>query len=345
MPRPIKGPHLVPIRKRGWSRAVYYIRWTDSGRSRERSTGESDFARAEEKFAQWLIERCHDNRVGPGRPDEIRIVDALAAYAEEHAPRTAAPQRIGYAMTRLIDWWGDRAVSAIRPETCRRYWRERGAADGTVRRELGVLRAAINHAGKEGRLTPVPYVWTPPKPPGRDRWLTRSEAAALLRAAIREPKVRLYLPIFIVLAFSTGARKEAILSLRWSQIDLIRNRINFSPPGRAQTTKRRPVVPIPRRLAWFLHKAQERATCPFVVHHNGKRLGDIKKGFAAACARGGIEGVSPHTLRHTAGTWMAQRGVDLWQIAGFLGHTHERTTELYGHHHPDFLEQARAALD
>ena len=37
--------------------------------------------------------------------------------------------------------------------------------------------------------------------------------------------------------------KEAILSLRWSQVDLKAGLINFNPPGRQQTNKRRPRVP------------------------------------------------------------------------------------------------------
>src|SRR5262249_16414891 len=54
---------------------------------------------------------------------------------------------------------------------------------------------------------------------------------------------------------------------------------------------------------------------------------------------------TPNTLRHTAGTWMAQAGVDLWKVAGWLGHSIERTTELYAHHHPNYLEEGSAALE
>jgi integrase len=157
--------------------------------------------------------------------------------------------------------------------------------------------------------------------------------------------VRLYLPLFILVGLYTGARKQAILTLRWTQVDLVRGRIDFNPSGRRQTSKRRPIIPIPRRLAWFLRMAHQRAASPYVIHRDGEPLGDVKKGFAAACRRAGLEEVSPHTLRHTAGTWMAQRGVSLWEIGGYLGHNHECTTELYGHHHPDYLESARAALD
>jgi integrase len=98
-------------------------------------------------------------------------------------------------------------------------------------------------------------------------------------------------------------------------------------------------------LWWFLRKAHARAASPFVLHHNGDRLANIKRSFTTACRRAGLDDVTPHTLRHTAGTWMAQRGVDLWQVAGYLGLTHQLTTDIYLHHHPDFLEDARAALD
>ncbi len=42
---------------------------------------------------------------------------------------------------------------------------------------------------------------------------------------------------------------------------------------------------------------------------------------------------------------MAKCGVGLWEIGSYLGHSYQRTTELNGHHHPDYLERARAALD
>jgi integrase len=60
---------------------------------------------------------------------------------------------------------------------------------------------------------PSPFIC--PKAPSRvTAGLTRDEVAALLRAALREPRVRLYLPLFVLIAVYTGARKEAILSLR-----------------------------------------------------------------------------------------------------------------------------------
>ncbi len=351
MPRKNRGAYLNYVSKRN----VYYIQWYEFGCKRQRSTGTADRGEAEKALAAFITERGRVvTPAGPRGPGEYPIADALSLYAEEHAPTTADPARIGYAIEALLPYWGNSMVSAITQETCRAYVRERNRSDGTTRKELGALRAALNFAHRYGRLTNVPYVFLPAKPDGKQRWLTRGtggEAAKLLHAAIRtRSDTRLYLPLFIVIALYTGARKEAILSLRWPQVDLDRGRIDFNPPGRKRTSKGRPALPIPDRLMTFLRLARRRGTdLGYVVHRDGQRIkdiGDARSGsFGRACKAAGLTDVTPHTLRHTCGTWMAQDGVDLWQIAGWLGQSHARTTELYAHHSPEFLSAARRAAD
>ncbi|WP_240969433.1 tyrosine-type recombinase/integrase [Sneathiella limimaris] len=339
MPRPNRGPYLVFLKKR----KKYYIRWSERGQTRERSTGTADQFEAQEELGKFI--KSIRQHFGPLPPEKYMIVDAIENYVDEHAVNTTCPERIGYAVDALLKYWGNNKVSDITRQTCEAYQTFRQKSDSTVRRELGVLRAAINHDHKMGRVTRSPFVWLPPKPAGKDRWLTKKEAAALLWAAKSEPKVRLYLPLFIMLGLYTGARKEAILSLRWPQVNLEARRIDLNPPGRMQTSKRRPVLPIPGRLMVALKHARSRGhDLGYVVHKDGERLGDIKKSFATAARNAGLENVTPHTLRHTSGTWMAQAGVPLFQIAGWLGHSNERTTALYSHHHADYLSDAMRAF-
>jgi integrase len=205
---------------------------------------------------------------------------------------------------------------------------------------LGVLRAAINYAHKSGRITRPVAVELPERPEPRDRWLTRTEAAHLICAA-RTAQARLYMPLFILLGLYTGRRKEAILSLRWPQVDLEAGRIDFEVAGRRRTNKKRGVIQIPPRLLPHLRRARKRGTdLGYVLHINGECIKDIKKGFAAACKRAGLEGVSPHTLRHTAATWLMQAGTDVWQASGFLSMSMETLQRVYGHHHPDYQREA-----
>ena len=190
MPRRGQGPRLRFLDKRG----VYYVVWSERGRSRERSTGTADREQAEIALADFI--RAKVKKDGPRDPTEVLVTDILADYAEERGPVVATPERIAYAVIPLSEFFEGYTLAHVTPETCRGYveWRER--APGTLRRELGVLRAAIGHAHKNGRVTrPVP-IELPQKPEPRDRWLTRHEAARLLSAACSEPRVRLYLPAF-----------------------------------------------------------------------------------------------------------------------------------------------------
>jgi len=67
----------------------------------------------------------------------------------------------------------------------------------------------------------------------------------------------------------------------------------------------------------------------------------VKTAFETAVGLAGItKRVSPHTLRHTAATWLMQRGADPWQAAGYLGMSLDVLLNTYGHHHPDYLSDA-----
>jgi integrase len=138
------------------------------------------------------------------------------------------------------------------------------------------------------------------------------------------------LPLFILIALYTGRRKEAILSLRWSQVDLDKRWINFEQGRR--TNKRKGRIPIPPRLIPHLRRARRRGTdLGYVIHRDGERIGDLKKGFAAACIRAGLRDVTPHVLKHTANPW---------QAAGFFATSLPTLMRVYGHHHPEHMREA-----
>jgi len=74
----------------------------------------------------------------------------------------------------------------------------------------------------------------------------------------------------------------------------------------------------------------------------------VKTGFGTAVKLSKLsleEGpISPHTLRHTAATWLMQRRADPWQAAGFLGMPLKVLLDTYGHHHPDYMREAATAI-
>ncbi|MFO0271329.1 MAG: tyrosine-type recombinase/integrase [Gemmatimonadota bacterium] len=377
MPRTNHGPRLAlygpdrrngAVPKRNLRTYRWFIVWYEDGRKRERATGAVDRAAAEIELARFIVERAAGQRpAGPRGPDQMTVADALSIYAREYAQTTRSAKRIGYAIDALIDAWGDAPLANIVGRVRRRYRDDRatprerttvirgkevrrtyGVSEATVRRELGVLDAAARYCVAEGYLTHYPdEVWLPEASPARDRWLTRKEAARLIRAARADGRTRHHLPLFILIALYTAQRREAILSLQWAPnttggwVDLDRGIIDFRLPG-AQSSKRRTVIPIPRKLAVILTRVRPR-TGRYVIERNGRRVSDPKKGIAAAGVRAGIGHVHPHMLKHTAITWLVRAGVPLWEIAGWAQTSEQMIREVYGHHAPDQFRRVQEA--
>jgi len=238
---------------------------------------------------------------------------------------------------------GHVSIASINRQIIRKYTEERqalGRSDATVRTELIFLSAALNHVRKEGWIDKAPHIDKPPPPPPRQHVANQKE--------IRRFLDRIDLPhlmLFSLLALHTLSRKMAVLELKWDQVDFQTGLIDFNPKGRTRTIKRRVPVPINKTLRTVLQKAWEGRDTEYVVELNGKPLLDIKKSFATAARRAGIEWLTPHVLRHTGATLMAMEGVAMTQISGIMGDDVATVTKHYLKYHPDYLREATNALD
>jgi integrase len=231
--------------------------------------------------------------------------------------------------------------------------------------------AAINHHAKEGYHRGTVRVSLPPKGEARDRWLTRKEAALLIWQCWRyrerqtvhagTPKGGLvytdrrplrHIARFILIGVYTGTRAGVIATasplaeVGRSYVDLERGIFYRKPIGKRATKKRQTPAPLPPRLLAHMRRWKERnliTTC--FVEFNGKPVASVKKGFKSAVSLAKLpRKVTPHTLRHTAATWLMQRGVPIWEAAGLLGMSPAMLQNTYGHHHPDYLQGAAAAI-
>ncbi len=138
---------------------------------------------------------------------------------------------------------------------------------------------------------------------------------------------------------------SAILELRWDQVDFKHRTINFNRPGREQTNKRRPEVPLNSRASAALEEAARGALTDYVIEWDSKPVKSIKKAIRMA-ARRSSEPCSPHVFRHTAGVWQAQADIPMQKISQYLGHTSTRVTErTYARYSPSFMKDAAAALE
>ncbi len=347
MPQKTKPPRLY-LRK-DEKPAVWIIR--DRGTNLRTGCVEGDIEAAEIRLAEYLASKFVRDRSSRD-PDQQKIGNVLIIYEQERGPVIAGRKELVYQLDALMPFWSERSISDIRGDTCRAYVEARGKVGG-ARRELETLRAAVRHYAKEYGLDGVPLFTMPPKGQPRDRWLTRQEAAALLRAARSgDRRQRRHLERFLLIGLYTGTRAGAILALQWHPntvggwIDLERGVLHRRGSGEAETKKRRPPMKIPPRLLAHLHRwRRQDGALRHVVHFNGGQIASIKKAFRGARNDAGLgQDVVPHILRHTRATWLAQAGVPVWEAAGSLGMTVAQFEKTYGHHHPDFQRQAAEAF-
>lgn len=373
MPSPAKRPRLWlrPARRNTFGRIIKRATWIILDRGKHIATGclESDVANADERLSAYIAAKYAPRRKERDI-EAIDVADVLSIYFKDLGARQANYRKFVHRIDRLADYWSGRMLADVTGTSCRAYAEARGSAGG-ARRDLEDLRAAINHHAKEGFHRGLVRVVLPPKGQPRERWLTRSEAARLLWTCWRAREVQTlhrgplkgervetgkaplrHLARFILIGLYTGTRAGAIATASphretgRSFVDLDRGIFYRLAEGRQATAKRQTPAPIPPRLLAHLRRwyAKGVATAHF-VEWNGKPVKSVKTAFASAVRRAGLEGrISPHSLRHTAATWLMQGGAPMWEAAGFLGMSEATLRRVYGHHHPDFMSGAVKAL-
>jgi integrase len=178
------------------------------------------------------------------------------------------------------------------------------------------------------------------EPRGRVRYLSDDERKNLLKACRKSD----YRPLhfIVVLALSTGMRKEEILSLKWSQVDLTEG---FLLLTKTKNNERRR-VPV-RGLALELLKEHAKIRhlhseflfpgekdspekeCRKVPCLN--RHFDIRKPWQSVLKEAKIEDFCFHDLRHSCASYLAMNGGTLLEIAEVLGHKSLEVVKRYAH--------------
>lgn len=257
----------------------------------------------------------------------------MEAYIEaRELAGIASTPRQRDAWKAMKGFWGKVDPAKIDEEMAREYVRRRDRSESTTRYELTMLSVAMRWAVRQDLIEKAPEIWRPEAPERRERHLSTRQFAKWF-AQVRAEHARLY----VELALATMARPSAILELTWRQVDWEHATINLNPPGRRQTKKRRPIVALDDEMMALLRRAHEGAQSDYIIERGGKRVGNIKKAFQAASARSGIH-VTPYTLRHTGAVWAAERGTPMAELAQFMGHDDDATTQKhYARFSPTYL--------
>lgn len=329
----------------------WYVHWYDvsARQTRRKSLKTFRLEDAVRSYGEFLLDWSED-RTTPRRrgPSVAKVLDH---YVRNRTDKVALdPRRIRNACEHLKAYFKDGLLKDVDVPACAAYadarrgalisnkWSRnvasRGAADGTIRRELLVLGAAARFSLLYRYITSadMPTILAPSPPPGRTAFLSRDELRRVFESASEELKD------FVALAYYTGARRRAIETLTVGQVDLETLRIDLLPPdasaAQRASKKRRPIVPIvPELLVRLERLVADRAESDQLLP-----VRDYYSRFREHLTQCGLEKKGyPHILRHTRATHLLQDGVSVYDVAKLLGDTPATVEKTYGHHSSDYL--------
>jgi len=229
--------------------------------------------------------------------------------------------------------------------------RKRPPTIATMNRELGVLRRIFNLAVREGWITRNPFsagepLISPSSERRREKILNVSAEQKLL-AACEHSQSKHLLPLVICL-LDTGARKSELAKhLRWRSVCFVTRTITIE--GLTTKTLKTRQVSMTERMfqtlsALYKASSKEPDACVFDASRT------VHRAFAKACKKAGIiygspEGITLHSLRHTAATRLVKGQMPLQMVGRILGHSQPQTTYRYLSVDAETAAQAAAILE
>ncbi len=281
------------------------------------------------------------------------VADLMDKFLNEHASTVTVNTRKSYntSLLHLLPFFGNSLITAVDRKMISKYRTHRkseGAKPASVNREMSMLSKALNLA-----VTEWEWIENCPKFPKEkenneiDRYLSDDEESILLSSCDE------WLKDLIVFALNTGLRQDEQLSLEWSRVSLERKTILIQE---TKSGKPRSIPLNQAALEILARKSKIRSLKHDLVFlsSSGTKVNNcnLARSFNRALKRAGIKKVNEqgkltwHGLRRTFATRLVQKGIDIYKVAGLLGHSDVRMTQKrYAHHSPESLRSGVEILD
>lgn len=204
----------------------------------------------------------------------------------------------------------------------------------TLNRYLATLSSVLTAAARDwGWLprNPVREVRRFKESRGRVRFLSDDEREKLLTACKESPLSCLYL--VVILALSTGMRKNEIMTLGWSNVDLVKGAIILEHTKNHER-RRVPLKGVALELMQG-HSKVRRLDTDLVFP--GQNIGGVVKpcyirdAWVTTLDAVEINDFVFHDLRHSCASYLAMGGATLLEIAEILGHKTLQMVKRYSH--------------
>ncbi len=319
----------MPVRRRA-DNGNWLIDFTTSTGQRIRKTRSASFTKRQVEAMERELRRAAEE-TGSGKKRGGRAPrwgDLAGRYWTEHAQHLAWSKAVKIHLDALSDEFGDATrLDLIDSDRISEVIAKlRGTiSDSYINRRLAVMSGAWNRATDlwGWNLHRIPWkLLKLDEPDPEDRSLTNEQTDRLLAECPDHVKHA------AILALLTGLRLGPILRLSWEDVDFERGVISARSKGRAggkQTS-----IGITPDLEELLLEIGPRDIGP-IISYKGRRLKSMKRAWANARMRAGLDDVRFHDLRHTFAQMLMDDTGNLSLVSDALHHTNSKTTRRYAH--------------
>jgi integrase len=333
----------MSVYKRG-DKGVFYMNFTVDGVRVTRSTGK--FTKKEAK----LIEAVEKKRMmvdGALSPREKAARMLLSIAIQKTYEERWKDNKDGLKSQRLADrameLIGDIPISKIDDQEIKhlvKLLEGSGIKGATVNRYLATIKTLLRH-----HRQPWEHIQLKKESKGRIRVLSREEegrVVSLLRDTVHNSR-RCHFPEvadLVEVLVDTGCRLSEVLDLRYDDVNfgtnLITIWINKGEKPRS--------IPMTVRVGTILQSRRvNEASKPFTIDRD-----QAENAWTWVRKEMGYSGDTEfvmHALRHTTATRLIDKGIDLYTVKEWLGHSTIQVTERYAHLNPDKLVHAANMLE
>ncbi len=284
----------------------------------------------EDRFAYWLEnEKRYSPHTLSAYTSDLKF---FVGFALEHECLTSVAE-VRHSHVRA--WIVDQMEHEIVPRS--------------INRRLTTLKTYFNWLKKQGIVTknPMLKVLSPKVGKRLPVWVPEKDMTMLFQeidfgTSYKGWRSRLIMEVF----YSTGMRRSELLNLQLADVDF--GRYQFRIRGKGDKMR---LVPFTRPLGELMEKylAVRAESFPmsqsstFFLNNEGGPAADstigstVKKYLSLVTS---VERRSPHVMRHTFATHLADAGADLKAIQELLGHASLASTQVYTHNSIDKLRRA-----
>jgi site-specific recombinase XerD len=265
-----------------------------------------------------------------------RLLRKFFRWLEKNGLQGLKPHELTAAYVGKYRMWLARQPNTVRHASS-------GLSPSTQSRHLIALRALLAYFHEKNiTCLPTEKVKLPKERDRHVKWLDEEQVARLLASPDMRTIMGLRDRAIVETLFSTGMRVAELVALDRKQLDGATRKRDYELSILGKGGRVRTVYFSEQALLWvkrYLAARRDDEAALFI------RLGGGRASAPARLTVRGIELVvqkhakraglpilaTPHTLRHSLGTYLLNQGIDLRSVQEFLGHRNISTTQIYTH--------------